>query len=175
MSAQRLPAQIAPYKYARQGMSLKGVLSLAGMERLQGALASPEGQVEVDLEFGRDEQGTYFVRGSLQATVEMVCQRCMEAMPVEITAEIKLGFCGSDGMAEGIPDEYEPCVVEEELIVLSDLVEDELILALPLVALHPDKSCQPWLEQNKAETIEQEVTEERKNPFDVLKDLKPQK
>lgn len=175
MSVQRLPAQIAPYKLARQGQILKGVLPLDGMKRLHGALASSNGQVEVDLEFGRDEQGTYFAVGSLKASVEMVCQRCMTAMPVEVAAEIKLGFCGSDEMAQRIPERYEPCLVEEEPVALTDLIEDELILALPLVALHPEQSCQPWLEENQVEAAEQEVTEERKNPFAVLEGLKQQK
>ena len=138
-------------------------------------LQPSNGQVEADLEFGRDEQGTYFAVGSLKASVEMICQRCMTAMPVEVAAEIKLGFCGSDEMAQRIPERYEPCLVEEEPVALTDLIEDELILALPLVALHPEQSCQPWLEENQVEATEQEVTEERKNPFAVLEGLKQQK
>ncbi len=175
MSIQRLPAQIAPYKFARQARPLKGVLSLDEMARLQGLLANSDGWIDVDLTFGRDEQGVYFAIGSLQATVEMICQRCMKAMTVEVATDVKLGFCSDAGKVQEIPDAYEPCVIEDEPVALAELIEDELILALPLVALHPEQSCQPWLEKNRAEVVEQEVTEKRKNPFAALEGFKPQK
>lgn len=177
MSTQLLPAQIAPYKFARQARHLKGFLSLGDMKRLQEALASSNGQIDVDLKFGRDEGGTHFAVGSLHATVEMVCQRCMAAMPVEFSAEVRLGFCTSADKAERIPDSYESCVVEEEPVALVELIEDELILALPLVASHPEQSCQPWLEKNKAEleVVERKIAKERKNPFAALEGFKQQK
>jgi len=51
-----------------------------------------------------------------------------------------------------------------------ELVEDELILALPMFAYHADGECE--IKQPKAETEQVEVTEKKDNPFAVLQQLK---
>lgn len=179
MSAQRLPEQILPFKLARQRRSLQGVLSLDTMARLTGLLAESQGDVEVDLQFGVDEQRISYMRGHLKTEVSMVCQRCMGPVRVPLEAEIAVGFAASDERAATMPDSYEACVLTEESAVLAELIEDELILAMPLVATHPEQRCQPWFEKQQEElcALEEVAKEsaEKKNPFAVLASLKRDK
>ena len=175
MSTQRLPAQIAPFKLARQGQKLQGVLGMNSMERLAEAVAEAGGDIQVDLQFGMDEQGTYFARGHLSANVQMICQRCMKPLTLPIDADVTLAFISSDEGARGLPQGYEPYIVMEEPVTLAEIVEEELILALPIVALHDESECEPTLEKLQAEADKTGQAGARQNPFAVLSDLKRQK
>jgi len=173
MQDQHLPTLIAPFKLARQGQVLRGVVSVGGLERLATVLSDDNGLIEVSLQFGKDRSGINFVRGHLNAEVNMVCQRCMKPMPVQVEAEVSLGIVSSEERATKLPEGFEALIVEEEPIALARIVEDELILALPIVALHEDQGCEPVLgklqaEANKIEQAEQRTT----NPFAVLSGLK---
>ena len=175
MLPQRLPEQITPFKLARQRRSLQGVLKLDTMARLTELLADSQGDVTVDLQFGVDEQGVSYMRGHLSAQVALICQRCMEPVTVPLEAEVAVGFAVSDERARAMPESYEPCILTEENALLSELIEDELILALPIVAMHPNESCQPWLERQQEELSDAEEATEKKNPFAVLASLKRDK
>lgn len=175
MSTQRLPEQIIPFKLARQRRSLQGVLALDTMARLAGMLADSHGDVAVDLQFGVDEQGISYMRGHLGAEVSLTCQRCMEPVTVPLEAEVAVGFVLNDDKARNMPEPYEACVLSEESAMLSELIEDELILALPIVAAHPEQSCQPWLEEQQEERSALDEVAEKKNPFAVLASLKRDK
>jgi len=174
MQDQHLPAQIAPFKLARQGQTLHGVVSVDGLERLTTLLSDSHGHIEVSLQFGKDLQGINFVRGHLSANVNMICQRCMKPMPVQVEADVSLGIVSSDERAAQLPEEFEALIVEEEPIALARIVEDELILALPIVALHENQGCEPVLEKLQAEADRIELAEQKANPFAALSDLKQQ-
>jgi len=174
MQDQHLPTQIAPFKLARQGQALQGVVSVDGLERLATLLSDNNGRIEVSLQFGKNQQGINFVRGHLSAEVNVICQRCMKPMPVQIETDVSLGIVSSDERAAQLPEEFEALIVEEEPIALARIVEDELILALPIVALHENQSCEPVLEKLQAEASRIEQAEQKTNPFAVLSDLKQQ-
>jgi uncharacterized protein len=59
--------------------------------------------------------------------------------PVDI--ELSLALVATEAQADSLPDGYEPLVLDSPMLSLIALVEDELILALPIVALHPDSEC----------------------------------
>ncbi len=174
MQDQHLPTQIAPFKLARHEQALSGVLSVGGMERLATLLSDSDGLVDVSLQFGKDLQGVNFVRGHLSAEVNMICQRCMKPMAVQVEADVSLGIVASEERAAQLPEGFEALIVEEEPIALARIVEDELILALPIVALHENQGCEPVLAKLQVEASEIEQTEQKANPFAILSDLKQQ-
>lgn len=175
MSSQRLPLQIAPFKLARQGQTLKGAIEMSGMERLAEAQSDANGEINVELQFGVDEQGTCFTRGHLSTTVQLICQRCMKPIALPIETGVSLGFVTNDDQAGNLAQGFEPYIVDDEIVTLADIVEDELILALPIVAMHEEQGCEPVLEQLQTEAEQIEQTEDKPNPFAVLSDLKLKK
>ena len=175
MPDQRLPVQIAPFKLARQGQVLQGSIELNRMDRLAQMLAETNGSVSVTLQFGVDEQGIHFASGSLEVEVQMTCQRCMKPMSVSVVAEVALGFVSNDEQARNLAQGYEPYIVEQEPINLAEIVEDELILALPLVAVHEDQGCEPVIEELQKSAAEIDQADAKPNPFAVLSELKRQK
>ncbi|WP_455220347.1 YceD family protein [Kaarinaea lacus] len=177
--SQRLPEFIEPYRLAETQRILTGELPVARMKRLSPLLLSDSGNVYVNLVFGVDEIGQANVTGNVKTTVSMQCQRCMESMGIEVNAEVSLAFVRTEKQAQNLPSYYEPLIVEEETS-LSELVEDEIILALPTVPLHEPGQCTVQEQyssklQSGTDDSQSGDTEQRQNPFAILEKLRTKK
>lgn len=141
MSSPKLPEAFDPRQAARGGERFTGSLPLSRFHRLTDLLVEPAGEVAVDLSVAADDSGRPVVGGVIEATVRLVCQRCLEAMTVELRAEPRLVVVAGEDLAPEDGAEHVLCGPGERL-ALAELAEDELILALPVVALHgPGSSC----------------------------------
>jgi len=162
-----LPSTIKPLKLARQQGKLKGFMPLTQLPALLADGSEPEGRVEADLQL--EMQGRWPVlHGVANASLKMQCQRCLDAVVVPLHADISLGFVQSEEALEQLPENLEPFLLEEEEIPLADVLEQELILALPIVAYHPECQHAPY-ESGEEVT---ETADEKPNPFKVLEQLK---
>lgn len=141
MSKDYLPQKIDPFRSANQALGMHGYLMIQGMERLCLNLSSNEGEVEVDMNFGVDEQKVPFLRGHLNTTVKLQCQRCMEPFSYAIITDFVLGIIHKEEEAARLPEGYDPVITDEGMLAIKDLVEDELIVSLPLVPMHDPKVC----------------------------------
>src|SRR5690606_1403033 len=99
-----------------------------------------------------------------------ICQRCLEQVMLSLDAECDVGFVTSDEAAKNLPRHYEPVIVDEEALDLHALIEDELLLALPAVPMHPLETCQhpPGYQPDTAEPAEEAET---RIPFGLLAKL----
>lgn len=163
-----LPAMIKPLKLARQEGKLQGHMPLEQLTLLAADCVSNEGTVEADLTL-KMEGPRAEIHGSASATVKLVCQRCLDAADVPLKVQIALGFVQTEEQAKELPSSLEPFLLEEEEIPLASLLEQELILALPIVAYHSD--CEPFPYQGGEDQAPSSV-EEKPNPFAVLEQLK---
>ena len=164
-----LPSLFRPLKLARQQGKLKGTMPLKMLPTLVADCVDDSGELKADLQL--DMQGRWpMMSGTVDATVKMTCQRCLEAVDVPLQANIALGFSQSEEALEELPESLEPYLLEEEEIPLADVLEQELILALPIVAYHTE--CQPAAYQQPPET--EAIESEKPNPFKVLEQLKGQ-
>lgn len=170
MSDGRLPERIDPIRLAEGRRRLRGALELSALSRLRPYLADERGQVDVEIAGGIDEDGTRFLRGRLTTTLTLVCQRCLESFKLPIESEFLLGVVTHETFAETLPEPYEPLVVGDEPISLKEIVEDELILALPIVPKHPDGECPGDREERGRD--EEPAAGQRENPFAALEKLK---
>ena len=100
-----------------------------------------------------------------------MCQRCLEPMVHGVTAEALFGIVSSAEDAEQLPERYEPLIVAERSLFVADLVEDELLLSLPLVPKHAEKDC-PAAQRLAQANEEAGEAEDKVNPFAVLSRLK---
>jgi uncharacterized protein len=137
----RLPEFIAPLRLAELGRVLRGRLPLSRFRRLAQSLSAADGEAEVVLEFGADEQGRPQVTGTVKAELELPCQRCLEPMTLPVVAEIRLALASSEAEEEQLAPGFEALPVGDGSVSVADIVEDELILALPLVPMHAQTQC----------------------------------
>jgi uncharacterized protein len=174
MFNERLPVHIDPFRMAESRRLFEGRIALAEMERLGELLQDSDGEVTVSLEFGTDNEGIRFLRGRIQAEVSLECQRCLETMRYPIDSEFALALVRNTVEAEALPSHYEPLLVEGEPLFLRDIIEDELLLALPIVAMHKQEECSVNVSsgQEAGETRKDTGAAVKENPFAVLADLK---
>ena len=140
---------VHPEVLAERGQAIEFNGKVGGLERLVaiieqdlGALAErdrPRGwrdaPLEVLLNFGwldRDRRSVA-VSGRIQGRIAAVCQRCLEAFdwPLDTAFSLVLSKDDDDG-----PEGYEAWVMDEETIRPLDLVEEAVVMALPLSPRH---------------------------------------
>ncbi|EKD70387.1 MAG: hypothetical protein ACD_46C00546G0002 [uncultured bacterium] len=168
MSEKFIPEHIDPFRYAEQHLRLDGTVKLADMHRLGAGVSTPNEIASVALEFGVDEQGITYLKGHVSAKLTLQCQRCMEPFIYEIISDFVLGIVNTLDEANALPDQYEPALASDGQLALRELIEDELILNLPIIPRHEPDVCKvnmplantEW-EQGKGES-----------PFRVLESLK---
>jgi len=165
-----LPDRIKPFKLARQGLLLKGAFPLADMKRLASEAITSDGDVLVDIGFLKDDQGYSVVEGSAKVQLQLQCQRCLEPQIADLEVDISLAFVNQAEKMDHVPSQYEASLVEDEEISLIELLEEELLLVLPIVPYHED--CDMFQYKTEAE-LEAEVAKGKpENPFDMLEELK---
>ena len=155
--------------FAREARSLEGELPIAGFSRIQDLLTSSNGTLKYCIE-GRTVRGRAGGAERPQFLLEIegrfsiCCQRCLEGISYSLKIENVLEFIGNEEVLtqEEIEDEsIDFLPVQKEIDVVS-LIEDEVILKLPVALRHED-CVLPEMGRAKTEKI---------SPFDVLKALK---
>lgn len=147
-----------------------GQVSLAELTRLQGLVADTDGECVYSLEFGRDDVlRVSYVELTIDTALPLTCQRSMQRflLPVKVTQ--RLGLIRDEDEESSLPEEYEALLVPEDgQLRPLDLVEDELVLAVPVVPLSPDGEA---VDQDWAPSEEET---KKANPFAALAALKKQ-
>ncbi|MDX1434454.1 MAG: YceD family protein, partial [Gammaproteobacteria bacterium] len=131
-----LPEHVLPLELARKGELLEGSVPLEPMARLATLLHDSAGSARFALRFGYDDEGQARVLGRIEAQPVMLCQRCLEPMRIELECEVSLALVPEGTDTATLDPGYEPLVVGEAPQRLSELIEDEIILALPNFARH---------------------------------------
>lgn len=167
--SERLPEFIEPLRLVDAGRTLRGWLPVSQMARLLPQLASPDARVEIDLHFDRNPDGLAVVEGTVSAVLSMICQRCLDEVSLQVQSEVALALVRDEASAERVPAQYEPLVVTGQPLHLAEFVEDEVLLALPIVAMHPPGQCAA---QSPREPDEAAPEQPPENPFAVLAQLK---
>ncbi len=170
--SKRIPERLDPWRYADLGKSLSGSLRLDSLPRLAACLAASEGDADFDLRFERDGERRAVMTGTIRAALVLQCQRCLEPLAYPVQAPVAVAFVEGIEQAAQLPESLDPCLVEEGSVSFKDLVEDELLLTLPQVAMHPRGQCaNRSVETPRPEPAEPDA-QTRRNPFAVLAELK---
>lgn len=167
MSTDHLPDHVDFRRLAARQTQLEGVVPLSALDRVCAQLTDAAGAVAVSLRFFQDDEHRSLVEGTVRGSLHMLCQRCLQSMPWAVEADFRLVAVASDAQARQLPDDCEPWVVGDEPVVLTELIEEELLLALPIVSFHED--CQP-VGPMAVGVVEAEPV--RENPFLALEVLK---
>lgn len=167
-----LPELLDAWRTVNARRVYEGRLPLAAMSRLGEYLADAEGECGFRIEFGRDEFGVAFIDLKAEAALPLICQRTLERFAQPVAIEQRLGLIRDERDEASLPPGYEPVLLPEDArLNPAELIEDELILAVPVVPVRPGTEA---VEAHWAETQE-EVEDERPNPFAALSALKQTK
>ena len=130
----------------------------------------------MDLDFESDaEQGSRWLSGKIEALIETSCERCLEPMQLALSAEVRMQIVTGTSSAD--VDEQAEVLLVDGPVSLDELVENELILAMPMIPMHPIDQCPAaaLLGTPASEGADKPMTEAEPSPFAKLAELKRDK
>jgi uncharacterized protein len=164
-----LPESIDAWRAVAARRIYEGEVPLGRMKRLEGSLVDTDGSCRFRLEFGRDALGAATVAVSAQAGLPLLCQRSLQRFVLPVHCEQLLGLIRGENEESSLAPETEPVLVPPDgMLSPLDLVEDELILALPVVPLAVEAED----DTGAAAPAPEPAGEKRENPFAALAALK---
>lgn len=166
-SGSALPQRMDVQQFARAHETLSGSTTLAALERLAAECSGDARRVSLTwkLDGTVDGEGACWLTLEVAAVVPRQCQRCLEDVNIDVqsVARFRLVFPGETWNDDDLEDDsFEALEVDGPLDV-SALVEDEVLLCLPPIALH--ESCE-------APGLPEGGNSGRPSPFAVLGKLK---
>lgn len=132
-----LPETVDAWRMVASRRTFEGSIPLRELPRLRESLASDEGSVRFEIEFGRDELQVAYIGLKLEGELPLVCQRTLEPYGEKVALDERLGLIAKEEEEAALPPGYEPLLTETGELKLADVIEDELILALPVVPMKP--------------------------------------
>lgn len=156
-----------PLKFARGRQSLEGNLPVASMVRLKDGLASDAGKVDYRLTGYLNENDEPCLRCQVSGTLQMICQRCLEPMNYALHVDSVLLLTTDLQLLQDDDPEAPDWILAQQDLPVADLVEEEVLLVLPMAPLHPEGECK------KASSVLSETG--KLHPFAALARLKSDK
>jgi uncharacterized protein len=156
---------IDTFEFSRKKDGAEGEQAVADFARLREETADTSGNVEWALQGGMHALGHPLLQLSVKAEVKLMCQRCLTPFAFAVESQVALVLAADEEAA----DELEDKLADEELDVIAgsknmnvlELVEDEVLLGIPLSPKH--ERCPDQVGQEIA------GTDKRVSPFEVLK------
>ncbi len=117
-------------------------------------------------------QGCDAAECSVSALLPMTCQRCLGEVQIQAQGSAHLAFIDDEAGVSGVPESHDPVIMTAGRVSLTELVEEELLLAMPIVPLHADPAqCQPRpleADENPADAV---ASAPKQTPFAGLREL----
>lgn len=157
-------AVIDSLEFARTAQSLSGTLPVARFARLAESLTDHAGTVAFSIVGGVDAWQRPKLHITVRGDIHLRCQRCLRAWNFHVETDSDVLVLKDAGVAEELEDlDGIPADAHTDVAAL---IEDEVLLALPVSPRHPEGQCKP--------AFENEITQEEKkaSPFAVLAKLK---
>lgn len=174
-----VPEKLDLAAFARDGASLDGEWPAASLERLaeSGAPEAPASSwpaltwhLHGEVRQPKGGAAQTWLHLSARAQVQLTCQRCLKPVSEAIEVDRWIRFVDTEAEAAALDaDSDDDVLALPRHLDARELIEDELLLALPLVPRH-DACPEPLVHAEEDEPAEEEG--ERPNPFAKLAALK---
>ena len=164
---------------APQSYQGAGFLTMTDMPRLAKEASSVNPgdgfvwQMETHFENSPGSEPRQILDLALKGRLHLVCQRCLQDCAVNLDEKRRFVLVATEAEADDYPledEEQEPLVASQHFNLL-ETIEDEVLLSLPLIPKHPEGFCEPHATVFGLED-EDEGSDERENPFNILKNMK---
>ena len=156
---------IDTFEFSRLKERREGELAVADFARLRDETADTSGSVQWVAQGGVHTLGYPQLHLSVKAEVKLMCQRCLTPFVFPVASEATLALAkdeeSADELEDKLADEDIDVIAGSKSMNLLELVEDEVLLAIPLSPKH--ERCPDQLGQEIA------GVDKRVSPFEVLK------
>jgi uncharacterized protein len=134
-----VPARASVARRAR----FAGVLPVTKLPRLAAAAATQEGELRVSLQAQPDASGASQLAGTIEGDLHLECQRCLRPFVQHLRVQLDLRLVETEEDEERLLHECEPYQVIDDRLPLHEIIEDEVLLALPLAPRCARPDCEP--------------------------------
>lgn len=159
--------------FARNGQQISAQVPFAEFLRLQDVLDNSSGTLDYTVRGALDVLGRPVLDVSISGCCQLRCQRCLNGLEYVIRHSARLLLCDqasldaldSEHHLAGHSDEEEELdgILADEHLDVLNLLEEEILLALPISPMHEAGACQVAAGENR---------QKEKHPFAVLEKLK---
>jgi uncharacterized protein len=135
-------AQLAQLAERRAVQSAE--LGAERLPRLAGMLSGDRvpGRIEAEVAFAPAKVGLARLRLSLNGPLELVCQRCLGPLIWPARLDASLAVVAQEADADALEDPFEAVALDDGVLCLSEVIEDEILAAVPLAPRHTaDDKC----------------------------------
>lgn len=148
--------------------TLSGAVEVAELSRLLDVLHSSTGALEYTLSGGVNQNGKPVLHCRVKGKLQLQCQRCLEGMEYMLDTQSELVLARDEAellQLDEQDDEAADAILADAKLNVLALVEDEVLLDLPVAPRHPTGTCQVKARDSGGQ---------ESSPFAVLAKLKPQ-
>jgi len=139
--ADGIPLRVKASQAVLRHEAFSGSVPLAKLPRLMASLAESSGALQVELQATRDGEGQDWLHGEIRGRLPLTCQRGLHAFDWDCDVALSLALVESESEEQKLLKETESYLVEDDELPLRDLVEEEVLLALPIVPRCEDLDC----------------------------------
>jgi uncharacterized protein len=160
-----IPAQVSASRALAREERFAGPLDSATLDRL--AEFEPR-ELGADLQVRVDAGRQGWLEGQVTGRLQLECQVCGERFPWSLRAPVRLALAMNEEEEERLMDQGEPVLVRDDHLLLHQIVEDEVLLALPMLPRCPacENARPPEGDDAASDTVD------RLRPLAALKKLK---
>ncbi|MGQ0587341.1 MAG: YceD family protein [Gammaproteobacteria bacterium] len=139
--AEGIPLRVKASQAVSRHEAFSGSLPFGKLPRLAATLAGTDGKLQVELQATRDEEGQDWLHGEIRGRLPLTCQRGLHAFDWDCDVALSLALVASESEERDLLKDSESYLVEDDELPLRDLVEDEVLLALPMMPRCDDPEC----------------------------------
>jgi uncharacterized protein len=150
---------------AHAGGVIERRFSASQLPRLSEAGIAEPADVRVSIRFSTYE-GRVALGGTLDGTLTMTCQRCMQPVAIDVEDQFRLLIADDEVDPVAEAGGFEPLVADPARLDVRWLTEEQTLLSVPLVAKHADDDC-----ASQSVRQEQDETPVGQRPFANLRNL----
>jgi uncharacterized protein len=164
--------QVNAKELAGRTASIERSLDLRQLPRVAEAGALKGTQVHAELRFATFK-GRTTVGVQLEGLVVLACQRCLKPCETRLDEAEQVMVVATAADADQVAGGYEPFIGDVESLSLTALIEEQVLLGLPLVPMHEDPGlCRKSASGRIVAKVEAEAQpEDTQTPFANLRDL----
>ena len=158
---------IQPRKLANKNGELRYNWKVEDFKRLDGLLYSNDGEISIHLVGKHDDRQRCLIDAHITANVQLECQTSFEPIDYQVNTTITYCTVVSEDQIADLEEEYEALLLDDGHVDIKQVIEDELILAIPIIANKGSEDIQ--IDMSYGELPPEDSS--KKNPFTVLKGL----
>ncbi|MDO4642392.1 MAG: DUF177 domain-containing protein [Cardiobacteriaceae bacterium] len=159
------PKLIDPWLYAQNHCHENGLLYLDETNTLREWMKMRDEVIHYTLEGSIDKHGQHRLSGHIHVNLHTTCQRCLEEMMLNIMHSFNYVLIRDQSFEDNVTDSNETLICAEEQLDLAWFIEEEVLLAMPMIAKHED--CNP----PQIDLQESDLQTEKTSPFAALKNI----